>query len=54
MIHGRSRDDCVATVEAIRAAIQPQDAALLWTVREFKKTRLQLFTPDDAAWEAAR
>jgi DNA-binding Lrp family transcriptional regulator len=54
MIHGRNRDDCVATVEAIRAAIQPQDAALLWTVREFKKTRLQLFTPDDAAWEAGR
>lgn len=51
MIHGTSREACLAVVDAIRAAVGPEDAALLWTLREFKKTRLQLFTPEYVAWE---
>jgi len=53
MIHGRSREECVAVVAAIRAATDPEGVALLWTLREFKKTRLMLFTPDYDAWEAS-
>ena len=53
MIHGKSRDECLAVVDAVRAAIRPDGGALLWTLRELKKSRLQLFTPDYEAWEAS-
>ncbi len=52
MVHGKSREECLVVVEAIRAVIRPDAAATLWTVREFKKTRLQLFTPAYDRWEA--
>ena len=52
MVHGRTRAECEATIAAIAGAVRPDAAAILWTVREFKKTRLQLFTPEYAAWEA--
>lgn len=51
MVHGRARAECRAVVSAIRRAIHPEAAAALWSVREFKKVRLQLFTPDYARWE---
>jgi hypothetical protein len=53
MIHGKTREDCLAVVSAIRREIRPDAAATLWSAREFKKVRLQLFTPDYAAWERA-
>ncbi len=53
MIHGRTREECLCIVDAIRIAVGPDGAALLWTLREFKKTRLQLFTPDYEAWETS-
>jgi len=52
MVHGRTREACEATVAAIAGAVRPDAAATLWTVRELKKTRLQLFTPEYGAWEA--
>jgi DNA-binding Lrp family transcriptional regulator len=52
MLHGRTREDCEATAAAIEGAIMPEATVLLWTGREFKKTRLELFTPDETAWEA--
>jgi len=52
MVHGRTREECEATIAAIASAIRPEAAATLWTVREFKKTRLMLFTPEYEAWEA--
>jgi len=51
MVHGRSREACDAVLGAIAEAVRPDAAATLWTVREFKKTRLQLFTPEYEAWE---
>ena len=54
MIHGKSREECVAVIDEIRRMIAPDEDAALWTVREFKKTRLQLFTAEYAAWERAR
>ena len=53
MVHGKSRDECVDVVEALREALRPDCAATLWTLREFKKTRLQLFTSDYDRWEAS-
>ena len=51
MIHGRSREECLAVVDAIRCLIGPEAFAALWSAREFKKARLQLFTPDYSRWE---
>lgn len=51
MIHGRSKEECLETMDAIRRAIAPAASAALWSAREFKKVRLQLFTPDYPAWE---
>lgn len=53
MLHGRTRAACLDAVRTIREAIAPDAVALLWTLREFKKTRLLLFTPEYEAWEAA-
>ena len=53
MVHGRTREACEATIAAIAGAVRPDAAATLWTVRELKKTRLQLFTPEYEVWEAA-
>ena len=52
MIHGRSARDCEATVEAIRAETGIDEYCLLWSVKEYKKVRLQYFTPDWDAWSS--
>jgi DNA-binding Lrp family transcriptional regulator len=52
MIHGRSARDCEATVEAIRNETGISDYCLLWSVKEYKKVRLQYFTPEWDAWAA--
>ena len=52
MIHGRSARDCETTVEAIRDATGLERYALLWSVKEYKKTRVRYFTPDWDAWRA--
>ena len=41
MIHGRHREDCEAVVARIAAATGLDDYALLYTVREIKKTRVK-------------
>ena len=52
MVHGRSARDCEATIEAIRAETGIDEYALLWSIKEYKKVRLQYFTPDWAEWSA--
>jgi DNA-binding Lrp family transcriptional regulator len=52
MIHGRSARDCEATVEAIRNETGVDEYCLLWSIKEYKKVRLQYFTPEWAAWSA--
>jgi len=52
MIHGRTREECLATLEAIRQATGLTDRRDLWTTREYKKVRLRYFDPQEAAWEA--
>jgi DNA-binding Lrp family transcriptional regulator len=50
MIHGRSARDCEATVEAIRKETGVDEHCLLWSVKEYKKTRLRYFTGEWDAW----
>lgn len=48
MIHGRHKDDCEAVVEAIREATGLEEYALLYSTKEYKKTRVRYFLDDDA------
>ncbi len=50
MIHGRSARDCEATVEAIRSETGIDEYCLLWSIKEYKKVRLEYFTPDWDTW----
>src|SRR5579884_2821805 len=50
MVHGRSARDCEATIDAIRNETGVDDYALLWSVKEYKKTRVRYFTPEWDAW----
>jgi siroheme decarboxylase len=52
MVHGRSARDCEATVDAIRDETGIDEYCLLWSIKEYKKTRLQYFTPEWDAWTA--
>jgi hypothetical protein len=53
MVHGRSARDCEATIEAIRAETGIDEYALLWSIKEYKKVRVQYFTPDWDEWSTA-
>jgi DNA-binding Lrp family transcriptional regulator len=53
MIHGRSARDCEATVDAIRTETGVDDYCLLWSIKEYKKVRLEYFTPEWDAWSAS-
>ncbi len=48
MIHGRQAGDCEAVVEAIAAATGVLEHALLYSTKEYKKTRVRYFLDDDA------
>ena len=52
MVHGQHARDCEATIAAIQAETGVEDYALLWSVKEYKKTRVRYFTPDWDAWRA--
>jgi DNA-binding Lrp family transcriptional regulator len=48
MIHGHHSRDCEAVVEAIAAATGVSGHALLYSTKEYKKTRVRYFMDDDA------
>ena len=50
MVHGRSARECEATIEAIRDETGIDEYCLLWSVKDYKKVRLQYFTPEWDAW----
>src|SRR5512145_2850111 len=52
MVHGRTRQECLATLDAISERTGLRERAALWSVRELKKVRLRYFTPEWATWEA--
>ena len=53
MTHGRSREECEAVLRAISEETGLTDYIVLYSIREYKKTRLQYFTAELDAWEAA-
>jgi len=50
MVHGRTARDCEATIDAIRSETGIDEYCLLWSVKEYKKVRLEYFTSDWDAW----
>jgi DNA-binding Lrp family transcriptional regulator len=50
MIHGRSARECEETVEAIASETGVGEYTLLWSVKEYKKTRVRYFTPEWDEW----
>ena len=54
MIHGQSARDCEATVAAIQADTGIKEHCMLWSVKEYKKTRVRYFTDDWDGWLLAR
>ncbi|TMC48505.1 MAG: Lrp/AsnC family transcriptional regulator [Chloroflexi bacterium] len=53
MIHGRKVGDCEKVVEAIKQATGLDDYAVLYSTKEYKKTRVRYFTAELEEWEAA-
>ena len=52
MVHGRSARDCEATIDAIRTETGVDEYCLLWSIKEYKKVRLEYFTPEWDTWYA--
>ena len=53
MTHGRDKDECEAVLRAISDETGLTEYDVLYSTREYKKTRLRYFTPELEAWEAA-
>jgi siroheme decarboxylase len=53
MTHGRTKADCEAVLAAISAETGLSDYSVLYSTKEYKKTRVSYFTPEEAAWEQA-
>jgi len=52
MVHGRSPKECEAELSAMRTATGIQRMAVLYSLEEYKKTRLRYFTGEIERWEA--
>jgi siroheme decarboxylase len=52
MVHGKNAKECEATIGAIHRETEIDEYALLWSVKEYKKTRVRYFTDDWDAWRA--
>ena len=50
MVHGKNARDCEATIAAIRDETGVDEYALLWSIKEYKKTRVRYFTDDWDDW----
>jgi DNA-binding Lrp family transcriptional regulator len=53
MVHGKNAKECEATIAAIHAETGIDEYALLWSVKEYKKTRVRYFTDEWDAWRDA-
>jgi len=51
MIHGRSEEEVRDFVESVKEKVSPEDYDLLFSVREFKKKRVELFSEEFYEWE---
>lgn len=52
MVHGMNARECEETIAAIRDETGIDEYALLWSVKEYKKTRVRYFTPEWDGWRA--
>jgi DNA-binding Lrp family transcriptional regulator len=50
MVHGHNAQQCEDTIAAIKDETGIKDYTLLWSVKEYKKTRVKYFTPDWDIW----
>ncbi|HEY8217211.1 MAG TPA: Lrp/AsnC family transcriptional regulator [Acidimicrobiia bacterium] len=53
MVHGMNARECEETIAAIRDETGVDEHALLWSVKEYKKTRVRYFTSEWDDWRAA-
>jgi hypothetical protein len=51
MVHGRTVKECEQVLGAIAEETGVREMAALYSTKEYKKTRVQYFTPDMDAWE---
>ncbi|MEK7216649.1 MAG: Lrp/AsnC family transcriptional regulator [Chloroflexota bacterium] len=51
MLHGRKMEDCYKVAEAIAETTGVTEYAMLFSTKEYKKTRVRYFTPELAEWE---
>ncbi len=51
MIHGRTSADCQKVINAIAGVTGITEYAVLYSTKEYKKTRVPYFTAAEAAWE---
>ena len=52
MVHGKNGTECEATIAAIAEETGVSEYALLWSVKEYKKTRVRYFTDEWDGWRA--
>jgi DNA-binding Lrp family transcriptional regulator len=53
MVHGKNARECEQTIAAISDDTGITEYALLWSVKEYKKTRVKYFTPEWDEWITA-
>ncbi|DAB27355.1 MAG: AsnC family transcriptional regulator [Sulfurimonas sp. RIFOXYD12_FULL_33_39] len=51
MVHGKTTDDTSAIIEEMSSEIEAKSYMPLYSSREFKKVRIEYFTPEFEAWE---
>jgi siroheme decarboxylase len=51
MVHGRSMEECEHILQAIEMETGITERVTLYSTKEYKKTRLQYFTPEMDEWE---
>jgi DNA-binding Lrp family transcriptional regulator len=52
-VHGRSVDECESIINDLAIDTGVDEKRALYPTREFKKSRIQFFSPDAEEWEAA-
>ena len=51
MVHGKTTDETNSIIESIASEIKHKDKRPLYSTREFKKVRIEYFTPKFKEWE---
>jgi len=52
-VHGRSVDECDSIINDLAIDTGVEEKRALYPTREFKKVRLQFFSPEADEWESA-